>query len=405
MDFSLTERQEQIRDIAARVSREVVAPRSAEVDRTGVYPEDYFQAFRSAGLLALAFPQELGGSGDGTTGLALAVEEAAKYCNSAALILLTARLATAGIMMAGTDAQKQQYVRGVAEGKLRGAFALTEPEAGSDSANISTTAIRDGDSYVLNGTKLWAGQSTVADFVMVVAKTDPSVGARGVSIFLVDQPNPGFRIVRELPKMGVHGVPVVEIRLENCRVPSSALVGEENKGFRTVMCHLNSVRPLVAARCVGLAEGATQYALAYAQQRRTFGQPLISHETIAFKLAEMAMEVESARLLTYRAAWLVDQGKYDRDVAHFLSMAKAVASETAVRTSEQALQILGGFGYLKYYATERYYRDAKQLTIVEGTSEIHRLIVARALNDGLLDWGYDPEAAGGLPHPSQFSDG
>jgi alkylation response protein AidB-like acyl-CoA dehydrogenase len=204
--------------------------------------------------------------------------------------------------------------------------------------------------------------------------------------------------VRELPKLGVLGVPVVEIDLHNCRVPASALLGQENAGFRLIMRHLNVVRPLVAARGIGLAEGAASYALAYARQRRTFGRPIIEHEAIAFKLAEMAIRLESARLLMYQAAWLVDQDKSDRDIAHFLSIAKATASEMAVSVSEETLQILGGYGYLKDYAPERYYRDAKQLTIVEGTSEIHRLIISRALNDGLLDWGCDVQAFGGFPN-------
>ncbi len=398
MDFTLTAEQERIRETAARVAREVIAPRAAESDREGRYPFDYFEAFRDAGLLGLALPPEWGGGGAGSLGLAIAIEEVSKYDSGAGLMLLTTRLATAGIAMAGTDEQKARYLRGVAEGRLRGCFALTEPEAGSDAANIQATAVRDGNDYVINGAKLWAGQATVADYALVVAKTDPSAGARGISAFLVDLPNPGFHIVRELPKMGVLNVPVVEIDLHDCRVPSSALLGAEGRGFPVVMRHLNVVRPLVAARCVGLAAGATQYALAYAQQRRTFGQPLIEHEAIAFDLAELAMEIEAARLLTYRAAWLIDQGQDDRSVAHFLSMAKAKASEVAVRAADRAVQILGGYGYLKDYAAERYYRDARQLMIVEGTSEIHRLIISRALNDGLLDWGYDVEAAGGLPH-------
>ena len=397
MDFALTAEHERIRETAARVAREVMAPRAAEVDRTGAYPWDYIDAFRDAGLLGLAIPREHGGAGAGSLGLAVAIEEVAKYDSAAGLLLLTTRLATAGIGMVGTDEQKDRYVRPVAEGRLRGCFALTEPTAGSDSANIATTAVREGDEYVLDGAKLWAGQATVAGFAMVVAKTTPDAGARGVSVFLVDLPNPGFRIVRELPKMGVLGVPVVEISLRDCRVPASALLGAENEGFKLVMRHLNVVRPLVAARGVGLAAGATSYALAYARQRRAFGHPLIEHEAILFKLAELAMKVEAARLLTYRAAWLVDQGGSDREIAHHLSIAKATASEVAVRAAEEALQILGGYGYLKDYATERYYRDAKQLTLVEGTSEIHRLIIGRAMNDGLLDWGYDVAAAGGLP--------
>lgn len=398
MEFALSDRHQRIRETAARVAREVVAPRAAEVDRLGQYPEDYFVALRDAGLLGLGFSEEYGGSNAGSLGLVIAIEELAKYDSTAGLLLLLTRLATAAIEMAGTPAQRDRYVRGVAAGQLRGAFALTEPVAGSDAAGIATTAVRDGGRYLLNGTKLWAGQATVADFAIVVAKTDPAAGARGVSLFLVDLPNPGFRITRELPKMGVLGLPVVELDLHDCAVPASALLGEENQGFRLTMRHLNVARPLVAARGVGLAAGATQYALAYAKQRRTFGKPLIEHEVIAFKLAEMAMRVEAARLLTYRAAWLVDQGSSGRDVAHHLSIAKATASETAVRVAEEAVQILGGYGYLKDYASERYYRDAKQLTIVEGASEVHRLIVSRALNEGLLDWGYDVAAVGGLPH-------
>ncbi len=398
MDFGLTAEQEKIRATAMRVAREVVAPRAAEADREGQYPFDYFEAFRGAGLLGLALPREYGGGGAGSLGLAIAIEEVSKYDSGAGLLLLTTRLATAGIIMAGTPEQRERYVRGVAEGRLRGCFALTEPEAGSDSANIQTTAVRDGDEYILDGAKLWAGQATVAGYALVVAKTEPSAGTRGVSAFLVDLPNPGFRIVRELPKLGVLNVPVVEIDLHECRVPASALLGQEGRGFPLGMRHLNVVRPLVAARCVGLAAGATQYALAYAQQRRAFGQPLIEHQAIAFDLAELAMEIEAARLLTYRAAWLVDNDQDDRAVAHFLSMAKAKASEVAVRAADRAVQILGGYGYLKEYAAERYYRDARQLMIVEGTSEIHRLIISRALNEGLLDWGYDVAAAGGLPH-------
>lgn len=398
MDFTFSEQHEQIRKVAAQIAREVVAPCASTVDLEGEYPFDYFDAFRDAGLLGLAIPKEYGGSDAGTLGLALAIEEVAKYCCTASLILLTSRLPTAGILLAGTPEQKERYVRGVAEGRRRGCFALTEPEAGSDVAAITTTAVRDGNHYVLNGVKIWAGQATVADFAVVVAKTDLQAGSQGVSVFIVDLPNPGFRIVRELPKLGVLGVPVVEIDLLDCRVPTSALLGEENKGFRIVMRNLNVVRPLVAARGIGLAEGVASYARAYARQRRTFGRPIIEHQAIAFKLAEMAMKLESVRLLMYQAAWLVDQGKHDRDIAHFLSIAKATASEMAVSVSEEAIQILGGYGYLKDYAPERYYRDAKQLTIVEGTSEIHRLIISRALTDGLLDWGCDIPSLGGFPN-------
>lgn len=321
----------------------------------------------------------------GTFGLALATEEVGKYCQSSALILLLTRLATAAIMMGGSEEQKQHYGRGVATGQLKGAFALTEPEAGSDAAAITTTAHRDGDDWIINGQKRWAGQATEANFCIVVAKTMQNDG-EGCGVFIVDLPNPGFQITRDLPKMGVTAVPVVDITLDECRVPASHLIGDPVNGFKLTMRSLNVVRPIVAARGLGLAQGAVQYAVDYAQQRHTFGQPIIDHQAIGFSMAELAMKIEAARLLTYQACMLVDQGKSDVSVAPFLSMAKAYASELAVEASDKALQALGGNGYLKDFATERYYRDARQLMLVEGTSEVHRLIIHRALKDGRISY-------------------
>jgi hypothetical protein len=324
----------------------------------------------------------------GTLGLALATEEVGKYCQSSALILLLARLSTAGIMLAGTPAQKQRYATGVARGDLKGAFALTEPHAGSDAAAITTRARRDGDTWVLNGQKRWAGQATEADFCIVVARTDAASNGgkeNGYGVFIVDLPNPGFHITRELPKMGVTAVPVVDITLQDCRVPHANLVGDDPvNGYKSTMEALNVVRPIVAARGVGLAEGAIQYAIDYAAERKTFGKAVLDHQAIGFRLAEIAMKIEAARLLTYQACLLVDRGGSDVSIAPRLSMAKAYATELAVEAADVALQTLGGNGYLKDYATERYYRDAKQLMLVEGTSQIHRLIIHRALRDGRL---------------------
>ncbi|GAC1361054.1 MAG: acyl-CoA dehydrogenase family protein [Herpetosiphon sp.] len=389
MDFELSALHQEVRERARTVAREVVAPRAAAIDAAGVFPHDIFAAFRDAGLLGLAFPKRFGGSDAGTLGLALATEEVGKYCQSSALILLLTRLATAGIMLGGNEEQKMRYCRGVATGTLKGAFALTEPEAGSDAAGMATLATRDGDDWVLNGQKRWAGQATEADFCMVIARTDPqSIAGQtgGHGVFLVDLPNPGFRITRELPKMGVTAVPVVDIQLENCRVPAANLVGDAVGGFKLTMQALNVVRPIVAARGVGLAEGALQYAVDYARERRTFGKPIIDHQALGFMLAEIAMKIEAARLLCFQACTMVDSGRADASIAPYLSMAKAFASELAVEASDRALQVLGGNGYLKDYATERYYRDARQLMLVEGTSEIHRLIIHRALKDGRLDY-------------------
>lgn len=390
MDFELGPQHQAARERARHVARTVVAPRAAAIDSQGVYPHDVFAAFKDADLLGLSFPTAYGGAGLGTLGLALATEEVGKYCQSSALILLLTRLSTAGIMLAGTDAQQQHYATGVARGELKGAFALTEPQAGSDAAALATTARRDGDTWVLNGHKRWAGQATEADFCIVVARTDPASNGgkpNGYGVFVVDLPNPGFQITRELPKMGVTAVPVVDITLEDCRVPRANLVGDDPVGgYKRTMEALNVVRPVVAARGVGLAEGAIQYAVDYAKERTTFGKPVLDHQAVGFPLAEIAMKIEAARLLTYQACDMVDRGLSDVTIAPYLSMAKAFATELAVEAADVALQTLGGNGYLKDYATERYYRDAKQLMLVEGTSQIHRLIVQRALRDGRLNY-------------------
>lgn len=389
MDFELSPAHQGVRQRARQIAREVIMPRAAEIDERGTYPHEIFAILREAGLLGLSFPETYGGSGAGTLGLALATEEIGKYCQSSALILLLTRLSTAAIMLGGSEEQKQRYGRGVAAGDLKGAFALTEPQAGSDAAAITTTAHRDGDQWVLNGQKRWAGQATEADFCIVVAKTDPETNGGhedGVGVFIVDLPNPGFVITRELPKMGVTAVPVVDIELRECRVPARNVVGDPARGFKLTMQGLNVVRPIVAARGLGLAQGALQYAIDYAQERRTMGRPIIDHQAVGFPLAEIAMKIEAARLLTYQACALVDSGKADVSIAPYLSMAKAYATELAVEAADRALQTLGGNGYLKDYATERYYRDARQLMLVEGTSEIHRLIIHRALKDGRLQY-------------------
>jgi len=387
VEFTLSDEHRMIRDLARQVAREVVAPRAAELDRTGEYPEDIFQAFKETGLLGVAFPEAYGGAGAGITGLCLAVEETAKYCNASALLLLLTRLPTSAILFHGTEEQRQRYCRGVAEGRLRGAFGLTEPGAGSDAANIQTTARRDGDAYVLNGTKTYISGATVADFFQVAAKTDPGAGSRGFSVFIVERDTPGFTLSKPLHKMGVHGVPITELHFQDARVPAGNLIGGENRGFKVIMGNLNALRPVVAARGLGTAEGAIAYATDYAKQRETFGKPIAQHQWVQFTLAELAMQAEAARLLTYKAAWLVDQGRHmDPEVIPHLSIAKAFATELAVRASGDAVQIMGGAGYMAEFPMERFYRDAKQLTIVEGTSQVQRLIIGKALLDGALSY-------------------
>jgi alkylation response protein AidB-like acyl-CoA dehydrogenase len=263
---------------------------------------------------------------------------------------------------------------------MRAAFGLTEPNAGSDAAAIQARAVRDGDEYVVNGEKAFISGGAVADYVSIFVKTDPAAGSRGVSGFIVPTDAPGFSVARLDQKMGVRGVATALLAFQDCRVPAANLLGgKENQGFRTVMNTLNSIRPIVAARGVGLAEGALSYALDFARQREAFGGPIAELQAIQFLFADMAIQVEAARLLTYQAAWLVDQGRFQREDAHMLSIAKAFATEMAVRVSSDALQVLGAQGYVRDHPLERHYRDARQLMIVEGTSQIHRVIIARAL--------------------------
>ena len=384
MEFAFSPRHEEIRTVARRVRETVIAPRAAVIDATGEYPHDIFAALQEAGLFGLIFPREYGGSGDGTLGMAVAIEEVARACCSSGLLLLLARLATIHIEIAGTEEQKARYLRGVATGQMKGAFGISEPEVGSDSGAIRTAAIRDGDAYILTGRKKWAGQATEADFVVVSARIGGE-GSKEIGIFIVPSDAAGFRVVRKMPKMGVRAVPVCEIELAECRVSVMNRVGPE-RGFRTLLQGLSMVRPLVAARALGLAAGILDYATDYARDRQTMGQPIIQHEAIGFRLAERAMELEAARLLTYRACWLVDQGRTTgADAAHF-SMAKAYATEMSVRAADTALQTLGGNGYLVEYPTERFYRDARQFLLVEGTSEIQRLIISRAIQIGDYQW-------------------
>jgi alkylation response protein AidB-like acyl-CoA dehydrogenase len=386
MDFQLTDEQELIRQTARRIAREVIAPRAAELDETGEYPEDIYQTYKEYGLLGLNFPEEYGGSGAGTLGLGLAVEEVAKVDNSCALMLLLTKLSTSAIMRGGTEEQKRKYGQGTALGEVRGAFGLTEPGAGSDSAQIRTKAVQDGDFYRLTGTKHWISGGTVADFYLVAAKTTLNAGSKGFTMFIVDRDTPGFRVGKTDRKMGVHGVPTCELIFDEAKVPAKNIVGEVDKGFKLLMWNLNSVRPIVAARGLGTAEGAIQYAIDYAKTRETFGEPIIHHQAIQMMIADVAMRIEASRWLTYNACLTVDAGNADKEHAHILSMAKAFASETAVMAADTAVQILGGNGYMMDHPVERYYRDARQLTIVEGTSQVQRLIIARNVEDDLLNW-------------------
>ncbi len=385
MDFELSDQHKLIRDTARRVAREVVAPRAAELDETGEYPHDIFAAFKDVGLLGLTLPPEYGGSGAGVLALALAVEEVSKHCNASGLMLLLSSLPTHPILIGGTEEQKKRWITPVATGDAKAAFCLTEPNHGSDAAALETRAVRDGDEYVINGEKMFISGGSVADYVTVFARTG-GPGPKGISGFIVPTTSAGFSVARLDRKMGVRGVPTAALSFQDVRVPAENLIGgAEGAGFNHAMLTLNTLRPVVGARGLGVAEGALSYALEYARGREAFGQPIAGLQAIQFMLSDMAIQIEAARLLVYQGAWRVDQGLYQREHAHYLSIAKAFATEMAQKVISDAIQILGAQGYMMDHPLERHYRDARQLMIVEGTSQIQRLVIARAmLNQDLV---------------------
>ncbi len=379
MDFTLSDAHRLIQDTARRIAREKIAPRAAELDETGEYPEDIFEAYRDVGLLGLTIPEQYGGNGAGVLALALAVEEVSKHCNASGLIVLLSALPTQPVMLHGSEKQKREIGAAVASGQIKGAFCLTEPNHGSDAGALETRALRDGDDYLVSGEKCFISGGTVADYVIVFARTG-GPGPKGISSFIVQTSSPGFSVAHVDRKMGVRGVPTATLAFDQVRVPRENLIGgEEGIGFKNAMLTLNSLRPVVGARGLGIAEGSLNYALDFARNREAFGGPISELQAIQFMFADAAIAIEAARLLVYQGAWMVDQGKFERQHAPYLSAAKVFATETGVKVVNDMLQVLGGQGYMMDHPLERHYRDVRQLLIVVGTSQIQRLVIARAL--------------------------
>ena len=387
MNFDLPAELVDLQASVRKLAQERIAPRAREIDLTEAYPDDLFRLFVETGLTGLCVPEEHGGSGAGILGLTVAIEEVAKYSNAAALMLLLTRLPTGPVMIAGSHEQNERYVRPVATGEARAAFGLSEPQAGSDVMGMRTKAVPDGDDWLLTGTKCWMSGVQQADWYCVFAKTGPadSRAHDSVTAFIVERSWPGVDVGRIDRKMGVKGVDTGELLLDGVRVPAENVVGEIG-GFRLAMLGLNSMRPIVAARGIGLAEGALMYAVEYAKQREAFGQTIADFQGMQWKIAELATEIEAARLLTYRSAWMADRGQFTKEWVPFLSMAKYYATELAVKTSGEALQMLGAAGYMQDHPLELYYRDAKQLTIVEGTTQVQLGLIARGVLDHDLWW-------------------
>jgi alkylation response protein AidB-like acyl-CoA dehydrogenase len=390
MDFELSDELAALQESVRRLAHDKVEPRAREIDESGEYPDDLFAAFRDADLLGLCIPTEYGGSGAGILGLTIAIEEVAKFSNTAALMLLLTRLPTGPVMIAGSDEQKQRLLPHIADGSARAAFCLSESGAGSDVVGMRTRATPDPDNpggWILNGVKCWISGVAQADWYTVFAKTGDPASRRHDSItaFIVERSAPGVSVGALDRKMGVRGVDTGELVLEDARVPAENVIGEVG-GFRLAMLGLNSMRPVVAARGIGLAEGALMYATEYVKARSAFGGTIADQQGIQWEIAKLATEIEAARLLTYRSAWLADKGCFTREWVPMLSMAKYYATEVAVKASGLAVQLLGAAGYMKDHLTELWYRDARQLTIVEGTSQVQLGLIARGVLDHDLWW-------------------
>lgn len=378
MNFELTKEQKMIKDMVRKFAENEVAPKAEYVDKTAEFPIETFQKMGELGLLGIPFSEKYGGSGGDTVSYALAVEEIGRACGSTGLSYAAAvSLGSAPIYYFGTEEQKQKYLVPLASGDALGAFGLTEPNAGSDAGGTRTKAILDGDDYVINGEKSFITNAGFAKTLIVTAVTGKDErGKNIISAIIVPTDTPGLNIRSSYDKMGVRGSNTSEIILEDVRVPKENLLGDPNKGFKQFLYTLDGGRISIAALSLGIAQAAFEAAVKYAKERVQFGHTLSKFQAIQFKLADMAMEIELARNMVYKAAWLKDNGKpFTKESA----MAKLYASETAVRTSNQAIQIHGGNGYMREYAVERYLRDAKLMEIGEGTSEIQRMVISRQI--------------------------
>jgi alkylation response protein AidB-like acyl-CoA dehydrogenase len=363
------------RDTIRQMVTERIAPRAAEIDEKGEYPWDVRQLLAEHDVLGLPFGEEYGGTGTGTLMLQIAVEEIAKACASSALILMVQELGTLPIQLFGSDELKQRLLPRCASGEWSPAFALSEPEAGSDPASMRTHAVRAGDDWVINGTKNWITNAGIADFYVVFAMTDRE--ARRLSAFVVEKDRPGFSIGKLEHKLGIKGSPTGSPVFEDVRVPAENMIGEEGKGLGVALGTLQRTRLGAAAQAVGIAQGATDYALAYSRERIAFGKPILDLQAIQFKLSDMETGTAAARELLYKACALSDRGA--PEAAKYSSMAKLFASDNAMRVTLEAIQVLGGYGYVKEYPVERMMRDAKITQIYEGTNEIQRVVIARAM--------------------------
>jgi alkylation response protein AidB-like acyl-CoA dehydrogenase len=375
--FALTDVQRDFRQTMRAFCEEKVLPHAAEVDRAAEYPWASFEACKEMELPALGIPEAYGGAGADHVTQAIAVEELARVCGSTSLTILISKLGMIPIMNWGSEELKRAYLPRVASGEVQASYCLSEADAGSDVASMRSRAVRDGDDYILTGSKYWITNAGVSDVYIVFAKTDPDGGSRGISCFVVEK-EWGIRVAKHEDKLGMRGSPTGEVVLDEVRVPATHRIGEEGQGFTVAMHTLDRSRPTIGAQAVGIAQGAIDYAATYMTQRRAFGAPVADLQGLRFMLADMAMRNEAARALVYRACAMVDHDP-GGELTQFGAMAKAFASDSAMSITVDAVQLLGGYGYTKDFPVERYLRDAKVTQIYEGTNQVQKVVIAREL--------------------------
>lgn len=375
----LTVEQREVRDLVRALARDRIAPRAAEIDRTADFPWDVVELYRENGLFGIMFDEEHGGIGASALLTFVAIEEISRVCATSALVLAVQELGALGIKLYGTEEQKQRFLPRLASGEWLGAYALTEAGSGSDSAAMRSEARREGDEYVLNGAKRFITNAGVAHLYVCFAKTDPQGGHEGISAFVVEADTPGFAVGRIEPKLGIKGSTTGEIFFDEARVPAANRLGEEGDGFRIAMRVLDRSRPGIGAQGLGLAQGATDYALEYAKTRETFGEPIANHQLVAGMLADMETRCAAARGLLYSCGLAIDDGADGHELTKLSAMTKLYCTDVAMEVTTDAVQVLGGYGYIQEYPVERMMRDAKITQIYEGTNQIQRLVIAREM--------------------------
>jgi len=378
--FQVTEQNRFYQEAGQRIAQEYIKPVAAELDRTRDYPHSVFEVLQKENLAGIWIPEEYGGRGASLTDLVIFVEEMARVCGAIAAIYAVNALGSFPILIAGTDDQKQKYLPAIASGALKTAFGLSEPDAGSDAGSLKTTAIKEGDQVVLSGTKKWNTNGGVAGIYTIFANSDPERGARGVTAYLVEKGTPGFTVGKREPLMGIRCVPVHELHFEKCRIPRTQLLGKAGEGFKIAMQTLDRARPGIGAQAVGIGQGALDLTLEYTMSRQQFGQPISRNQGIQFMLADMGTQVMAARLLVRQAAYALDNQL--KEGSAIAAMAKLFASDTAMAVTTDAVQLFGGYGYCEDYPIEKFMRDAKITQIYEGTNQIQRIVISRALMKG-----------------------